>query len=629
MPVGRVPPRAGAIRAAAALGLLAAMVLPSSARTAAPAPHAAYDVVIRNGRIIDPETKFDAAEFAVGITGKTIAAITREPIRGRVEIDAAGRVVAPGFIDILSYNPNSYGVWYKLADGVTTILAMEGAAVDMGAWYRAYERYRPPLHFGGGFHYAAARARQGLGRYTAASPRQIARLTVLAEKALEAGALGIAMTLEYVPGISADEVEAMMRVAGRYNVPVFFHVRYSDMEPPGTNLDALNEVIGAARRTGAAVHMLHLTSTGGTFSMAESLRLLEAARQEGLVIAACAYPYPYWATYLNSARFDPGWQRRFRISYQDLQLAGSDERLTPASFRNYRRQGKIAVAYAIPEEDLVNALRSPLVMIGSDAILEPGNNNHPRAAGAFTRTLSEYVRERGVLTLMDALGKMTIMPARELEAQVPALRRKGRLQVGADADIVIFDPARVRDRATVERPNQFSEGMEYVLVNGQVVKDPRGFHRQVRVGEGIRAVFRRAEPAETLQLNINGRAVPAYQLDGVTLVDVLWLNQFGYAVNADRRLRVVTVSAAGTAPDGSGASKAQEPSAATIPPTLSGSKRVQEIKYTVRFGAEMVKAYGLDDRVYVPVRDLSAMGAITAWDGMRRTVDVMLPGFSR
>jgi N-acyl-D-aspartate/D-glutamate deacylase len=447
-----------------------------------------YDVVIRNGRIMDPETRLDAAGLNVGIRGKTIVAITREPLRGRLEIDAAGRVVAPGFIDILSYNPNSYGVWYKLADGVTTNLAMHGAPGtdgDMKAWYRIYERQRPPVHFGGAFLYTAVRSKLKVGTYRPASAAQLAILTARAEQAYEDGALGISMSLEYAPGISDAEVEAMMRVAQRYNTPVFFHVRYSSMEPPGTNLDALREVLSLARRTGVAVHIEHITSTGGTHSMAESLRLLEAARKEGVDVTADAYPYPFWGSPLNFARFSKGWQKRYHIDYGDLQLAGSSERLTPTSFRQYRQKGKLAIAYAIPEEDVVTALRSPFVMIGSDGILEPGNNNHPRGAGTFTRTLRVYVRERHVLTLMEALEKMTLLPARRLEVQAPALRRKGRLQVGADADVVVFDPEKVSDRATVEHPDRFAVGIDYVLVAGRVVKDPEGFHRQERPGEAI------------------------------------------------------------------------------------------------------------------------------------------------
>lgn len=426
-----------------------------------------YDVVIRNGRVMDPETRLDAAGLNVGIRGKTIIAITNQPLAGRLEIDAAGRVVAPGFIDILSYNPNSYGVWYKLADGVTTNLAMHGAPGtdgDMKAWYRIYERQRPPVHFGGAFLYGAARIKLGVGNYRAATPTQLARLVTLFERALEDGALGISLSLEYEPGISDAELQAMMGVARRYQVPVFFHVRYSTVEPPGTNFDALREVLSLARRTGVTVHIEHITSTGGTFSMPESLRLLQAARDEGLDVTACAYPYPYWGSPLNSARFSKGWQRRFHIDYGDLQLAGSAERLTPSSFRQYRRKGKLAVAYAI---------------------LEPGNNNHPRAAGTFTRTLGVYVRERRVLTLMEALEKITLLPARRLQAQAPALRRKGRLQLGADADVVVFDPEKVSDRATVEHPNRFAVGIDYVLVAGKVVKDPEGFHKEIRLGEAI------------------------------------------------------------------------------------------------------------------------------------------------
>jgi N-acyl-D-aspartate/D-glutamate deacylase len=477
----------------AALGYRTAAALGGAVRAlATPASGAAgagevYDLVIHNARAMDPARGMDEAGIAVAVQGERIAAITRAPLRGRREIDAAGRVVAPGFIDILSYDPNAYGVWYKIADGVTTNLAMHGASAEMGAWYRAYERARLPLHFGGAFYYGAARARLGIGRYAPAQPAQIARLSALAARAVREGALGISMSPEYVPGTTTAEIEAMMRVAAAHRVLFSVHVRYSDMEPPGTNLDALREVLGAARRTGAAVHINHIHSTGGTFSMAESLRLLDEARADGVDVTACVYPYTFWATYLNSARFDPGWQRRFRIDHGDLQLAGTTERLTPASFVRYRQQGKVAVAYAIPEDDLVAALRSPLVMIGSDAILEPGNNNHPRAAGTFARTLRVYVRERRVLGLMEALAKMTIMPARRLEMCAPALRRKGRLQVGADADLVVFDPAAVADHATVEHPNRFSTGIDYVLVRGRVVKDPRGLRREVRAGRPVRA----------------------------------------------------------------------------------------------------------------------------------------------
>ena len=444
-----------------------------------------YDIVIVGGRVMDPETGLDKTGMNVGINGRTIAVVTTEPIIGKVEISAAGLVIAPGFIDILSYDPNEYGVWYKVADGVTTNLAMHGGAIEPLKWRKKFAGITP-VNFGAGFFYNSARLSIGVNPYRPATTKEIERLVRMAQKALDEGGLGLGMSLEYAPGASQDEVEAMMTVAKRFNVPVFFHVRYSTMEAPGTNIDALNEVITLAGKIGASIHVDHINSTGGTFSMAASLELIKKAVEDGVDITACTYPYPFWATYLNSARFDDGWQKRFRITYNDLQIGGSAERLTKENFAKYRKAGKLAVAYAIPEDDVTQALSSPFVMLGSDGIMEPGNNNHPRAAGTFARTLRVYVREDKTITLMEAINKMSLMPAKRLEAASAQMRKKGRLQQGMDADVVIFNPDTVTDTATVERPNSFSKGFEYVIVNGRIVKDPRGLRKNTRPGQGIR-----------------------------------------------------------------------------------------------------------------------------------------------
>jgi len=444
------------------------------------------DLVILHGRVLDPESGFDAVAN-VGISGGVVRVVSAEPIAGKDTVDATGLVVAPGFIDILSYDPNGVGSWNKIADGVTTALAMHGGTTNPDAWYASQARQRPPINFGASFFHTEARNLLKLGRNQHPSPYQIQQLADMAERALRRGALGISISPEYIPGTTAAEILPLMRLARQYGVPVFFHARYSDMQEPGTNLDALREIIDDARESGAAVHVEHINSTGGTFSMKESLQMLARARQEGIDITADTYPYSFWATYLNSARFDPGWQSRFGISYGDLQIAGTTERLTEQTFLKYRAAGKLAVAYAIPEDDVVEALRAPLVMIGSDAILEKGFNNHPRASGTFARTIGLYARERGVMSLQDAVAKMTILPARRLERRAEAMRRKGRLSVGADADITIFDYATIRDQATVEHPEYPSAGIRYVLVNGQIVKDPSGLRREVRPGRGVRA----------------------------------------------------------------------------------------------------------------------------------------------
>jgi dihydroorotase len=446
----------------------------------------AYDLVINNGRVMDPETRLDQPGTNVAVRGGRIAVVTREAIRGRKEIDAAGRVVAPGFIDMVSYDPNPAGVWNKIADGVTTNLALHGGTTDPPAWYGYYVAHRPPVNYGASFFFSVARNELQIPLTAPATPQQIEQLAARGERALREGALAVAFSLEYVPGIRREEILPLMRLARRYRVPVFFHARYSTMEGPGTNLVALQEIIDACRETGASAEIEHITSTGGTFSMPQSLAMLDAARASGLDITADAYPYTYWATYLDSERFAPGWQQRFRITYSNLQIAGSTERLTAESFARYRHQHRVAAAFAIPEEDVTNAIRSPWIMIASDGILDAGHNNHPRASGTFTRTLAVYVREKKALTLMDALAKMTILPARRLEQSSAQFRRKGRLSPGADADIVIFDPATVADRASVEHPETPAEGIEWVLVNGTVVKSPAGFQRSAHPGEALR-----------------------------------------------------------------------------------------------------------------------------------------------
>jgi N-acyl-D-aspartate/D-glutamate deacylase len=444
-----------------------------------------FDLVIRNGRVMDPASGLDRTGLWIGVTGGSIAAIADTALAGRMTIDAHGQVVAPGFIDVLSYDPNAYGVWTKLADGVTTNLAMHGASAEIGAWYRRLGRRRWPVNYGGAFLENNARERLKISRYRPATPHELEELEAMADRAMREGALGVAMSPEYAPGSSEAEVLAMARVAARYHAPFFVHARYSDTIPPGTDAEGIHEILDAARRSGAAVHVDHISSAA-TFDMAAALDSLAAARRAGVDVTAGVYPYDYWATRLSQARFDPGWQQRFGIGYHDLQIAGTTERLTAATFRRYRAARRLAVAYAIPDTAVVLALRAPEVMIESDAILEPGNNNHPRASGCFARTLGVYVRERGTLSLMDALRKMTILPAEVLAPRSPAMRRKGRIAVGADADLVVFDPARVADRATVEHPELPSVGLSWVVVGGRIALDPRGPRRGVRAGRPIR-----------------------------------------------------------------------------------------------------------------------------------------------
>ena len=226
----------------------------------------------------------------------------------------------------------------------------------------------------------------------------------------------------------------------------------------------------------------------GYIRMAEAIAQLEAAQASGLSITACTYPYTFWATSAGNARFE-NFREKYGISYGDLQVAGTDERLTEETFRAARAARLLTAAFAMSDDDIDTSLTAPWVMIGSDAILERPHNNHPRSTGCFSRVLGHYVRERGLLTLPEALAKMTILPARLLGGISPAMARRGRIQSGAVADITVFDPETVIDRSTYEDATIPAEGIPYVIIAGEVVVDG-GEVTDARPGRAVRARLR-------------------------------------------------------------------------------------------------------------------------------------------
>ena len=451
----------------------------------APPASTIFDTAIIGGRVMDPASGYDEVAN-VGLLGGRIALITTEPITGRSTVDATNLVVAPGFIDVLSYEPNSYGVWYKLGDGVTTNLGMHGikSPVDATGFFSNYRgNSTPPIHYGGAF--SDQWYRDSIGVRSTASASQLSRLADDLDRQFDAGWIGVAIDPEYSPSITYDEYVGLGRVAERAGMPLFTHIRYSSPEPAGKgSLDAIDEVLRVARETGVSLHIDHIPSMA-THVMPEAIARIEAARAEGLDVTGCFYPYTFWGTYLGSARFSGDWQSRFRITYSDLQVAGTSERLTATSFKKYQAQNKLVVAYAMPQEDINAVVAAPWTLVGSDAIPESSNNNHPRGAGCFSRLLGPYVRDLQVISLMDALAKCTILPAKRLDARVPMLARKGRMQMDADADITVFDPATIADASTVEKPAVFSTGVQWVFVNGAMAKDPSGVKREVRAGTAI------------------------------------------------------------------------------------------------------------------------------------------------
>ena len=379
-------------------------------------------------------------------------------------------------------------VWIKLDYGVTTNLAMHGVNNYAPAFFGRYQG-QTPIHYGGAFHHHFMRGFDiGAPIDQPLRASQLDALVALAAQNLDAGFAGVSLSPEYSPGTSTEEMARLAAVAAERGHVCFVHVRHSDPAAPGTSLEAIDEVIALADRTGVAVHVEHLTSTGGTYVMDDAIARIEAARARGLDVTACLYPYDFWGTFLASARFAPGWKERYGLTESDLQVAGTPTRLSPETFGQAVADNRLVAALdSIPETAIRSALIQPWSMVASDAIPTVGLNNHPRGAGTFARTIARYVREVGLLDLMTALAKMTILPARRVEAMIPAMAAKGRLQRGADADIVVFDPVNIADRATVAAPATPSVGIDHVIVAGQLAMRDREVDRSVLAGRPLRS----------------------------------------------------------------------------------------------------------------------------------------------
>src|SRR5579862_3707127 len=438
-----------------------------------------YDLVLEGGRVMDPETGLHAVRN-VGVRDGKIARISPEMLNGRRVIHAGGLVVAPGFIDLHQHGQDMESQRVKALDGVTTALELEIGAPDVTQFLKTKEGHSL-IHYGTAASHAAARVlvlgaplppgeilpKSGPATEQPATAEQILRIEQRLRSELDAGGLAIGMGIQYTPGATKLEVIDMFRLAAERRVPVYTHVRSSGRVEPGSSIESVSEVIGASAITGASLHIVHINSSC-LRDAAECLSMVEGARARGLDVTTEAYPYIAGMTFINSAVFNPGWQERQGISYGDLVLPNTGEHLTKERFDELHGSNnpQTVLIFSNSQQVLDKVIPNPLVMIASDGL--PG---HPRNAGTYSRVLAEYVREKGTITLMDAVRKMSLMPAEMLERSTPAARRKGRLQEGADADIVVFDATTISDRATFEKPMEPSVGVHYLLVGGTIVVD--------------------------------------------------------------------------------------------------------------------------------------------------------------
>ncbi|NKB86985.1 MAG: amidohydrolase family protein [Acidobacteria bacterium] len=450
-------------------------------------PQETYDVVLAGGTVMDPETGLNAVRY-VGIRGDRIVAVSEEPLAGSDVIDVTGLIVAPGFIDMHAHGQTYEANVFQAHDGVTTALELEGGVGDVAAFLEGREgsalvNYgasvaHSQLRIGAMPKYEEVLAAVGSG--SIAEEGELQEMFALLNQAgrepvdsanygvmkslmhanLEAGGLGLGVPHQYYPGANYDEIFRVFEMAAEWYVPIYTHVR--DM-----TISAFQEVLANAAATGAPLHIVHINSMS-LGNIGTTLDLIQGAMENGVDVSAEAYPYTAASTGIGSAIFDDGWQEKLGISYGDVQWQDTGERLTAETFAQYRETGGTVIIHMMKPEWVEMWLQAPFVMIASDGMpYAPGA--HPRSAGTFTRVLGRYAREQEMLPLMEAVSRMSFMPAQRLERFAPSMARKGRIQPGADADITVFDPGRVIDTATFEDDLSKSEGVRFVLVNGEFV----------------------------------------------------------------------------------------------------------------------------------------------------------------
>jgi len=491
---------------------------------------AEYDVVIKNGRVMDPETSYDGIAN-VGLRDGTIATITQEPISGERVIDAAGLIVAPGFIDLHAHGQNIGDYRMQAMQGVTTMLELESGVLPVSNWYATQAGKKLPLNYGAAAGWTYARIATFAGgepeatvkyfqdaqsrtdwKMNVATPDQLSEILARVEHGLDEGGLGIGINAGYAPGHGQKEYFALSQLAARRGVATFTHVRFASNAEPDSSFEAVKELIGNAALTGAHMHLCHINSTS-LKDIHGTLGLVESARARGFNVTVGAYPWGAASTVVGAAMFTgEGWRDRMGSTAGNFQLG--THRMTEEELAEYQRDkpGTFIVWHFLDESDpedlalLDASVLHPDILIESDEMfwmfmgeqnkvenyegdawpLPEGVFSHPRSNGTFAKVLRSYVRERGLMTMHEALRKMSLMPAQTMEGFVPQMRKKGRLQVGMDADIVVFDPDTISEVGTYEDPNHPAVGVQAVLVNGVPVVLDGGLVPDAAPGEPIR-----------------------------------------------------------------------------------------------------------------------------------------------
>ncbi len=492
----------------------------------APVQAESYDLVISGGRVIDPETGLDAVRN-VGIKDGKIKAVSEAALEGTRTLDAAGRIVSPGFIDMHAHGQDILSARMQALDGVTTGLELEAGILPIADYYDRLEKEGRPINYGASVNWASARIatffeakpRSDLSWFLeafrrtdwqkeVATPAQMKEIMAYVQEGLDQGGLGVGILIGYAPGTGYKEFFEVNKLAAKNGMPTFTHARYLSMLEPKSSFEGMAEVVAAAAGTGAHTHIVHLNSM--------SLRdieiigpMIKNAQEQGLRVTTEAYPYGAGSTGIGAAMFrGDRWRERVGgVDASSFDVGG--KRLSEDELKYYQTEKpetQTVIHFLELDDPKDRALLDQSVLFPGGVIASDGGDwlvdgqpvpqetwpvpenawSHPRSAGTYSKFIKEYVRDQKVTSLMDAITRVSYGPAKILQDAVPQMKSKGRIQVGADADVVVFDLNKVADKATYAKPAQASEGFDYVIVNGVVLVDGGELDTSVMPGKAVR-----------------------------------------------------------------------------------------------------------------------------------------------
>jgi len=424
------------------------------------------DLLIQNGKI-------------VWIGNSDASQNPKENMEEIKVIDAKSKIVSPGFIDIHmheeTFDPESenpikpddyFASYYELMMGTTTCVAGNcgNNRQSVSDFKKKVDHEGSPVNYLTFLGHNFLRHSVGIeDRYRAADSNEIQKMQTIIEENLKYGIVGLSFGIEYSPGISFKEMSELSKSLPNKDYLLSAHFR---KDADGAE-DSIKELIELSKATGNPMQISHIGSCSAYGSMKDSLDLIEKSRREGIDIMADCYPYDAFATFIGSAVFDEGCFERWQKDSSAILLTEDpykNMRCDDALFHSVRKShpNMIVAAFVMNESEVIEAIKAPFVFVGSDSLYKK-DQGHPRGAGTFPRVLSKYVRETHALDLVTALWKMTSGPAKRLK-----LKNKGSIEVGKDADLVIFDPDQIDDLASFSEPTLAPNGIEYVIINGEI-----------------------------------------------------------------------------------------------------------------------------------------------------------------